>query len=190
MLHSSTRPLRLLPFIALAAGVLFSAICPTASRADSQNVGDARVGVYYLGNTGIRNTFTSAIATAGLDYYLGEETHTSRSILGVDYIQRSSGSGTKLQIIPVTISQQYYHTIGGTDFTPYGEAGIGAYFVSLQEANSSNLTSTHSLTSLGGFIGGGIDLSNNVFLDLRYHLIGNLEGQNPSGYELTAGFRF
>jgi outer membrane protein W len=192
MLQSTTKPLRYLPLIALVAGMLASAICSQASRADGtvdQKVGDIRLGVYYLENGATRSSFTSTIGSIGLDYILGESVGTSRSVLGVDYIERSAG-GSKIQIIPLTVSEQYYHTIGGTAFTPYGEAGIGLYFVNLNDQNNAALASTHSETGAGAFIGGGIDISSGVFLDLRYHLIQNIQGDDPSGYQLTAGYRF
>jgi hypothetical protein len=192
MLHFTTKPLRFLPLIALAAGMLTTALYSSASRADSpgdKKVGDIRLGVYYSGSSGIRQTFTSTVASAGLDYIVGETVGISRSVIGVDYMQRGGG-GSSLQIIPVTISEQYYHTLGGTGVTPYGEAGVGGYFVKINDQNHENLTSSHSETALGGFIGGGIDLNSSLFLDLRYHLIGTIKGDDPSGYEFTAGIRF
>jgi opacity protein-like surface antigen len=192
MLHSSTKQLRFLPLFALAAGMLASAIACSSVRADTigdQKVGAIRLGVYYSASSGVRNTFTSSIGSAGLDVNLGSTVGTSRSVLSVDYISRSSGS-SKLQIIPLTISEQYYRNIGGTDWTPYGEAGIGGYFIQDQDQNNSSLLTTHAKTSLGAFIGGGFDISESIFVDLRYHLIQNLHGDDPSGYELTAGYRF
>jgi outer membrane protein W len=192
MLHSTTKQLRFLPLIALAAGILAAALSTPACRADpigNQKVGALRLGVYYVGSGGVRNTFTSTIGSIGLDYDIGNSIGTSRSVVSLDYISRSSGSN-KLQLIPLTISEQYYHSIGGTDWVPYGEAGLGAYFVQDQNQNNASLLSTHAETALGCFIGGGFDISDTIFLDLRYHLIQTIHGDDPSGYELTAGFRF
>ncbi len=172
--------------------MLASALSSTACRADTignEKVGAIRLGVYYPANSGVRSDFSSTIASAGLDYNLSESIGTSRSVLGVDYMERSSGAN-KLQIIPVTISEQYYREVGGTGWVPYGEAGLGAYFVKAQDPNNASLVSTHAKTALGAFIGGGFDITDTFFLDLRYHLIPSIKGEDPSGYELTAGIRF
>jgi hypothetical protein len=190
---STTKPLRVLPLIAIAAGIIVTAVCSTISRADTagytKDIGDVRLGIFYPQSDAVRNVFTTTIPDIGLDYILTQDPGTSRTLLGADFIQRTSGA-SKMQIIPVTISQQYYHTLGGTSFTPYGELGVGAYFLSLNETSVPALTSTNSLTSLGGFVGGGVDLTSSVFIDARYNLIGTLKGQNPSGYQFSLGLRF
>jgi len=192
MLLSTTKPLRFLPLFVLAASLFGSALLCSKCQADTvgnEKIGDVRVGVYYLANSTVRQTYSSAIASFGLDYTVGESIGTSRTVIGVDYIQKGDHA-TKLQIVPVTISQQYYHTITGTDFTPYGEVGLGAYFLQADDPNNQSLNGTHNETAVGGFVGGGFDLTSSAFLDLRYHFIGNIQGDDPSGYELTVGLRF
>ena len=192
MRFSTTEPLRYLPLIAIASTIIAAFAAPSAVRAEvstQTQAGDIRIGLYYLYDNTTRDTIGTTIPDVGLDYTLESVPGIYRTNIGVDYIDRSS-NGLQLQIIPVTISEQYYHTVGGTNFTPYGEAGLGAYFVRLTEPNNTSLTSPHSETSLGGFIGLGVDLTSSVFLDARYNLIGNIQGQNPSGIEFTGGIRF
>jgi outer membrane protein W len=189
---STTKPLRYLPLFAVASTLFAVFAIDSVARADVstlKQVGDIRLGVYYIYDDNTRSNVSSTIPSGGLDYTVAQSEGLYRTNLGVDYIQRSSG-GTNFEIIPVTISEQYYHTVSGTNFTPYGEAGIGVYFVHLTEPNNPSLANEHSESGLGGFIGGGVDLTTSVFLDVRYHIVPNVEGQNPSGFQFTAGLRF
>jgi outer membrane protein W len=192
MRFSTTQPLRFIPFFVAAVTVFAALSTPHAAKADvslQTESGDIRIGGFYIYDNTTRNYIATVIPAIGVDYTLESLPGTYRTNLGVDYMDRSS-NGTQLQDIPVTISEQYYHKIGGTGFTPYGEAGVGAYFVKLSEASNPNLVSVHSETSIGGFVGLGLDISSSVFLDARYHIVSNIQGQNPSGIEFTAGVRF
>lgn len=133
--------------------------------------------------------------------------------LGVGYFE-SEGPGTILApgsvvvpadgefyVIPVTLNVKYLYPMGG--FEPYAEAGVGVY-VAEAELSGGGVSLSDNYTSIGGFLGGGVNfnITKNIFLGLegRYHWVGRhkfelgqaTQNVEIDGYTATAnvGYRF
>ena len=149
-----------------------------------------RAGGYFLSDTNIRHTIGSSFLCAGLDYAIQHpEGGTNRTIVSVDYIDRSSGSNT-LRVFPVTLGQMLLSP-EDNGIQPYFGAGAGAYFEHQDFSSDSELNrSAHDNVVFGGYLQAGVEYRKYLALDARYHLVTSSNGVNPSGLELTLGFRF
>ncbi len=185
----------------LAVAACAAALIPAVAQAQINQVntsGSVRLGVYIPTSSQTQNQFGRTYFNAGLDYYFQHTGVTERSLVSVDYFERSSGSD-KLQVVPVTVGQQYVSGSRGDGVRPYFGFGAGVYFIHVQNPNDGNLTGgpnngsnndSASGETFGGYGSVGLDLSTNLFLDARYHLVSSYRSVSPSGFELTAGFRF
>ena len=149
----------------------------------------ARVGGYFMNNTTVRHTINSSFLCAGLDYAVQHPANLTRTIVSVDYIDRSNGNNT-LRVFPVTagalLLQPYDNGI-----QPYYGAGAGGYFVHQDfNNNDNNGRTSHDNVELGGYVVAGIEYRRYLDLDVRYHLVTSANDINVSGLEITGGFRF
>ncbi len=177
------------PLAALAlAGTLLAAGRPAAAQQVTSPTQapqfTVRAGGYFINDSGVRHNIGSSYLAAGLDYDLHDVVDTSRTILSVDYVDRSS-SGNSLRIFPVTIGQLILGSSGSGVQTYYG-VGAGAYFTH-SDFNGGN---KHDNVLFGGYAGAGLIYNRFLELDLRYHLVTSQNGINPGGLEVTAGVRF
>ena len=173
-------------------GCLLAAGRPAAAQAgpgpEQAPLFTARVGGYFLSNSTIGHAIGSSFLCAGLDYAIQHE-QQSRTIVSVDYIDRSSDSNT-LRVFPVTIGQILLQG-GDSDVQPYYGAGAGGYFMhqDFNRTDQANRTS-HDNVVFGGYLEAGVEYHKYLALDARYHLVTSSNGINPSGLEVTLGFRF
>ena len=148
-----------------------------------------RVGGYFVNNNTVRHSVNSTFLCGGLDYAIQHPSNLTRTIVSVDYIDRTSGNNT-LRVFPVTagqlILQPYQNGI-----QPYYGAGAGGYFVHQDfNNNSSSNRNSHDNVVFGGYLVAGVEYRRYLDLDARYHIVTSSNSINVGGLELTAGFRF
>jgi hypothetical protein len=148
----------------------------------------ARVGAYFPTNDRLKKNVGNTLIVGGIDYVLSRQGPSDESIISVDYIDRSNGSN-HLQMVPITIGGIHYMDVKATTRNYIGY-GVGAYITSVSVPNSVGFQESNHTTLYGGYINAGIEFTDNVFLDGRYHFTQAVGSTNPSGFEVTAGVRF
>ncbi len=180
---------------ALSAAVALSvhpAQAQTPTDTAAPPIAAVRGGAYFPFNSRIKNTVGKTWYGGGLDYTYGQKAGLSRSILSLDYIERSGGGGT-VRLIPVTIGQftvQGGSNSQGSSVKPYFGVGVGAYFVHQTIPNDVGIIETNNVTTIGGYVAAGLDLPSNLLLEARYHILPKVGSANSSGLQLMGGFRF
>lgn len=183
-------------------GILALAFAATSAQAQtppdtkSPPVFAVRAGAYFPFNSTTKREVGKTWAGGGLDYSVQQKPGASRTILSVDYIERSSG-GSTIRLIPVTFGQ---FTLQGANegqhnnVRPYLGIGVGAYFVHQTVPSTlptAQVTAQHNdTTTIGGYLGAGLDISTNFLVEARYHILPKIGGINSSGLQITAGVRF
>ena len=152
-------------------------------------VGAIRLGVLFPFDTKVTSQVgRTFFPVGGLDYAIQHKTGVNRTIISLDYIERNS-KGKTLRVYPLTIGQQVYiDEINGVH--PYGGYGIGAYFVHTNVLGDNNIPESHNATTFGGYLLGGLDFQNNIFLEGRYQYVQSVGSIKPDGLQLDAGYRF
>ena len=181
------------------AAAVFAALVPltfgvrpaaaqTPSDTKPPSILTVRGGAYFPSNTRVKNTTGTTWYGGGLDYHFQQKPGISRTVLSVDYIQRSSG-GNQIRIIPVTVGQ---FTISGSPeakYHPYYGVGAGAYFVHQTIPNDVGIVETNNVTAFGGYVAAGIEFKDNLLLEARYHILNKVGSATSSGLQVMAGFR-
>lgn len=189
--------LRTVALSAVAAGgalTLLTAVRPAAAQtnlptaADNQPIATVRAGVYFPFNSKLKNNGSKALYAGGLDYTIQHKTGVNRTVLSVDYIEKTGG-GHDVRIIPVTIGSFALQT-GQGSVRPYFGVGAGAYFIHQNLPDDSGANQNTNKVAIGGYLGAGVDFSSNLLLEARYHIIQKVGGYNSGGLEVTAGIRF
>lgn len=192
--------MRILSFRKLAAasaavGVGVLALLSVARPATAQILPDTpkppvltvRGGVYFPFNARAKNSIGKTWYGGGLDYAFQQTAGVSRTCVGLDYIERSSGSNT-VRIIPLTVSQ-FSEQGSANGIRPYFGVGAGAYFVHQDIPNDIGVRENTNATALGGFVAAGLDLPGNFLVEARYHYITKVGSSNNSGLQVMAGVR-
>jgi hypothetical protein len=177
--------------LAIAAAVFaIAAPAVNAQTSQSSTVGAIRLGAYIPVNTNTQETYGRYFFAGGLDYYF-QNTTSERDLVSADYTEYSKGAND-LRVIPVTLGQQTTSGSTGQSTRPYVGYGIGAYFVHISNPNDANLggSTVENGIAFGGYIGAGLDIGSNLFLDARYHIVTPVKDVNTDSLELTAGLRF
>ncbi len=191
-----TPPLLALPGILALAFAASSAQAQTPPDTKSPTIFAVRGGAYFPFNRTTKNAVGKTWGGGGLDYAFQQKPGLSRTVLSVDYIERSSGGNT-IRLIPVTIGQFTLQGAGqgqNNNVRPYLGIGVGAYFVhqtvpaALPTAQVT--TQSNNTTTIGGYLGAGLDISSNFLVEARYHILPKIGGINSSGLQITAGVRF
>lgn len=181
-----------LPGILALAFAAPSAQAQTPPDTKSPTIFAVRGGAYFPFNSTTKRSVGKTWASGGLDYVFQQKAGLSRTVLSVDYIERSSGGNT-IRLIPVTIGQFTLQGAGegqNNNVRPYLGIGVGAYFVH-QALPDNQLGSTRNdTTTIGGYLGAGLDISSNFLVEARYHILPKVGGINSSGLQITAGVRF
>ncbi|MBV9849665.1 MAG: hypothetical protein JO250_08245 [Armatimonadetes bacterium] len=171
-------------------GCLLAAGRPAAAQGPTpgpEPLATVRVGGYFTSNSTVRHTVGSSFLCAGLDYAIQHQ-EQSRTIISVDYIDRSSGDST-LRFFPVTVGQLFVQP-SDNGIQPYYGGGLGAYFVHQDFNRNSANNEAHDDVVFGGYLAGGVEFQKVAVIEARYHLVTSEHGINVSGLELTAGYRF
>jgi hypothetical protein len=143
-----------------------------------------RAGGYFTSGSSIRHQVGSSFIAAGLDYDIHQAVGSSRTIISVDYIDRSNG-GNSLRIFPVTVGELVLSN-SSNDVQSYYGIGVGGYFTHSDFGTDNQ----HDNLLFGGYAGIGLIYNHVIDLDLRYHVITPKDGINPSGLEATVGIMF
>ena len=179
-------------------GVLALALLSTSAQAQtppdtkSPPIAAVRVGAYFPFNSYTKNIVGKTWAGGGLDYVIQQKPGLSRTILSVDYIERSSG-GSDIRLIPVTIGEFTLQGAGegqSNNVRPYFGIGTGAYFVHENVPGNINGNAKSDTTTIGGYLAAGLDISSNFLVEARYHILPKIGGISNSGLQVTAGVRF
>ena len=106
---------------------------------------------------------------------------SSVSLLSVGYIARGG-----LRIVPITISQIFRdpNNPSGRDY--YYGLGVGLYSARLERED----TSDRVKNLLGGFGVVGLELSQSLFVEAKYHIISRYDSKNINGVQVSLGRRF
>jgi hypothetical protein len=179
-----------IPVIA-AAALLASASPASADSTTNQTVGAIRIGAFNPTNANTRRDFGLYDLEGGLDYTFQQTGLSERANVSIDFLETTK-HGNELQTIPVTIGQQVIGGARSGGVREYVGYGIGAYFEHFNEPGTGNFngSSTHNQVAYGGFLNAGLDLTTNLFIDARYHIVTPVKNINTDGIELTAGVRF
>lgn len=178
---------------ALALLGSLAACRPAAAQgvSDSDNTPNftVRLGGYFATNTTVRHAVGSSFLCAGLDYAVQQSTAFQRTIVSLDYIDRSSGDND-VRVFPLTLGQLIFSSTSN-GIQPYYGAGVGVYFTH-EDLNSSSGTSrnSHDDAVFGGYFAAGVEFQRVVDLEARYHLVTSSNDINVGGLEVTAGYRF
>jgi hypothetical protein len=192
--------MRILSFRSAAVLLGLAALgLPAAHRAQAQAVlspdyhepvVSVRLGGYFPLNTRIIRSVGKGAVEGGVDITLFHQPYVNRSILSVDYLNRSNGS-SNLQIVPITVGEMLYLNSGGDSSSrPYAGIGAGAYLVQQNIQDSTGNQVSNNSTAYGAYVALGSDFGNTFFLEGRYHFITTVGGSSPSGLQLDAGLRF
>lgn len=179
------------------AGLLLALFSGRAAQAQAvlspdyrEPVVSVRLGGYFPLNSRIIRSVGKGAVEGGVDITLFHQPYVNRSILSVDYLNRSSGS-SNLRIVPITVGEMLYLNGGDNSSTrPYAGIGAGAYLVqqSIQDDTGNQLS--NNSTAYGAYVALGSDFGNTFFLEGRYHFITTVGGASPSGLQVDAGLRF
>ncbi len=187
--------------LALSGTLALALVAPSAQAqtppdTKSPTVAAVRLGAYFPFNSSTKRIVGKTWAGGGLDYNIQQKPGLSRTVLSVDYIERSSG-GSTIRLIPVTIGQFTLQGAGegqSNNVRPYLGIGVGAYFVHQRVPSvlptSQATTQSNDTTTIGGYLGAGLDISSNFLVEARYHILPKIGGINSSGLQITAGVRF
>ncbi len=192
----------LTPVLFAVPGILALAFAAPSAQAQtppdtkSPTVFAVRGGAYFPFNRTTKNEVGKTWAGGGLDYVIQQKPGLSRTLLSVDYIERSSG-GSTIRLIPVTIGEFTLQGAGEgqtNNVRPYLGIGVGAYFVHQKVPSvlptAQAFTQNNDTTTIGGYLGAGLDISSNFLVEARYHILPKIGGINSSGLQITAGVRF
>jgi hypothetical protein len=176
--------------IAMAA-TAFAAPAVHAQVNKSDTTGAIRLGAYIPVNSNTQQTYGRYYWAGGLDYYFQQNGVDQRSNFSVDYTSYTDGNNY-LRIIPVTVGQQSILPARGRGVRPYVGYGIGAYFVHVKNPSNPSFGASDTVNSTvyGGYMQAGLDLTDNLFVDARYHIVSPVKNVNTDSFELTAGVRF
>ncbi len=181
-----------LPGVLVLAFAAASAQAQTPSDTKSPSIAAVRLGAYFPFNRTTKNDVGKTWAGGGLDYNIQQKPGMARTVLSVDYIERSSGGNT-IRLIPVTIGEFTLQGAGegqSNNVRPYFGIGTGAYFVHQKLPATDGSTQKNDTTTLGGYLAAGLDISSNFLVEARYHILPKIGGINSSGLQVTAGVRF
>ena len=154
-----------------------------------QKSGDIRAGVLFPLNSTINNNVGKTVPLGGVDFVLKHDGADQNTIISGEYQQRDS-HGYQLRIIPITIGQVAYSGQSTSGFRPYFGYGVGAYLVQSTLPDSNGFSVSNNSTAFGGYLGLGLDITNEIFVDARYQAVTKVGPATPSGIEVSAGFRF
>lgn len=169
-----------------------SAHAQTPADTKSPPIAAIRLGAYFPFNRTAKNFVGKTWAGGGLDYVIQQKPGMSRTLLSVDYIERS-GNGSTIRLIPVTIGQFMLQSAGegqNSNVRPYLGIGVGAYFVHQNLPTVNGTMQSNDTTTIGGYLSAGLDISSNFLVEARYHILPKIGGVNSTGLQLTAGVRF
>ncbi|HEY3331321.1 MAG TPA: hypothetical protein VGK19_14930 [Capsulimonadaceae bacterium] len=177
---------------AVVAAVGVFAVC-SPSKADdvSSNVGSQkfiaalRGGVHFNQNKAVKDAYGSVAGFGGLAYTIQSEPLVNRLSLAVDYITVSSKGNTQ-RIIPVMLEYQAYQGMH-SHTRPYVSFGCGLVNIKAKDTLK-GVDGTGS--TFGAFLGYGIDMPSQVFVEARYLLVPELMTENMSGPSVLVGIRF
>jgi hypothetical protein len=185
---------------AVSLGLALSAVClmggrPAAAQeavptnSAPQLDGDIRAGALFSTNNAVETKVGRQLPAAGVDVVIKHDTTNTNLVVSADFIDHSS-NGSHLQVIPVTIWQQIFSGNSRDVTRTYTEYGAGLYFVNQSLPDSSGNQKSSNQTAFGGFLGFGVDVTNNIFIDARYHAVTDVNSISASGLEVTGGYRF
>ncbi len=180
--------------LACAAALLACGGRPASAQAEppltkAPPVATVRGGIYLPFNARVKNAIGNTWYGGGIDYAFQQKPTVSRTVLSVDYIERST-SNYNIRIFPVTIGE--FSLSGGAQngVRPYFGVGAGVYFIRQTIPNDVGFSESNSTTALGGYLAAGLDLPANLMIEGRYHILEKVGSANSSGLQLMAGFRF
>ena len=147
-----------------------------------------RGGVYFPINGRIASQVGRTLITGGVDITAAHQTYVSRTVVSVDYLDRTK-NGHKLRMIPITVGQ-FTYLPGSNDFRPYYGFGIGIYLINQDIVSSDGVDQSKNDTGYGAYLGLGSDIGQNFFVEGRYHFVTPVNSTSASGPELNVGVRF
>lgn len=168
----------------------------TGTNLNTPDVAAIRLGIYLPASSHVTSPIGKVFPGGGLDYTF-LQSGQDRAQVSLDYIERSS-SGSDVRIVPLTVSDIIYSG-PNAGIRPYWGVGAGAYFVHAKVPNPDTQQTIGNPgadivngtdTVFGGFLDLGLEFPQYIFVDARYHWIGEVDHVNTSGLELTAGYRF
>ncbi|MBC7806624.1 MAG: outer membrane beta-barrel protein [Akkermansiaceae bacterium] len=166
----------------LSIGVLFG-----TTTAQAQTIPTAvtkpfalKVGAYNPSEDTARRASSDVLFSIEAEYTIQNlvELNSSYSVFSVGYINEGD-----LRIIPITIGQNW--TDGKQNYF-YG-GGIGLYNVKMDLAG---FTSNQDKYIFGFYGTVGLNLTKQVFAELKYHYPYKYDDQFVGGFQLMAGYRF
>ncbi|RYG49728.1 hypothetical protein EON79_00270 [bacterium] len=165
---------------------LLAGVAAVASAQGSKTVGDTypygisvRAGVVFPIERSFSDFYSPTLLGLGVDYtfnrplFKGGETFFS-----LDFF--TSQIGRKGNVVPFMINQRFYSNARELGSRTYAFVGLGVVF-----RDTPNNDST-----LGGRVGAGLELSNNVFTEATLFLSSKRSGIGSNGIGLYAGYRF
>lgn len=140
-----------------------------------------KLGAFFPEGADARRVGGKEIVSVEGDYVLQHiaETNTT-SILSVGFSERDS-----LRVLPITITQITRDARRASAYDVYYGYGVGLYSVRLDTAE----TSGRNKTLFGGLIAAGINLSEKVFAEAKYHFVSRYDRKEVGGLQLMVGLR-
>jgi hypothetical protein len=183
---------------AIAVSVFtMSARAVHAQITHDSTVGAIRLGAFVPVNSNTIQQYGRYDFVGGLDYTFQNDGINQRDIVSVDYLQQShtdsqTNTRNSIRIIPVTVGRQNIGGARGQGVRPFTEFGAGVYFVHFKNPSDTNFggSDTEESTAFGGYLGAGLELSDSLFIDGRFHVTTPVKDVNTDALELTAGVRF
>ena len=186
-------------FVLAAAALAASALTarPASAQVDTPPMAgvkhnqplSVRLGAYFPTNRKLRKDVGTLLPSVGIDYMLHQESATSSSFVSLDYIDRGTGDGYRLRIVPLTYGLRYVEDTSAKNSIYYG-GGLGVYYTNITVADDFGGHENNNDLLYGGFLNLGVNLDQSSFLDLRYHFTTSSGSVNPGGAQLSVGFRF
>jgi hypothetical protein len=177
----------------LALGALVLSVM-TAVKADSaiEKPWSVRVGAAWPTQDQAKTDSGTTNTAAGIEYGLTQTTgqNPTTSSVYFDYLGGTKNGG-HLNTYGIGISERDYvspTTAGSTAPTFYYGAGVGAYYVDVQ--NTGTLTSNGTKTSLGAKLLLGVEFQKSYFGEVSYNWLPKTNGADPSGLSVQVGVHF
>jgi hypothetical protein len=149
-----------------------------------------RLGAFLPSNSAVKGNIGNTLLCGGIDFTVQRPSAVQRAIVSIDYIDKSA-SNYHLQCVPVTYGQVTSNQSADlTKTNTYFGYGLGLYFTQIAVPDGTGFTQTNSKTLYGGYLNAGVNLTQTISLDVRYHATTSTHAGDPSGLELTAGLSF
>jgi hypothetical protein len=146
-----------------------------------------KLGAFFPTDGDVRDSLGDVFFSYGVSYdFL--KTKTANPVIIGAYLDgyNKSKSGARINSIGIGPSLRYYfNPVVANPTRVYAGAGIGPYFI-----NTKGNGNSENDTKLGGKVYGGVEFGPGFFGEVDYTLIGESHGVNPSGFNLSVGYRF